>query len=477
MMRMFRNLSTAKKIIGLVLVMVLFTGIVGVVGYNYTSHVKRSSDIMYQENLLPVKWLNSARAQSRTGEAITMELLLADIDSAQATTMNDTVKVRMNEVMGLIDDYERTVSTQKEKEEIAGIRSMMQAYHGERQKAVELATAGKKQEAYLYFKKNAAGHINHINATMEGLAHKAEEKAAELNEHSGKEAAASLKATMGVTVVAMLISLGLGLWTARMIVKPLQVIVARVEEVAGGNLTGQEVDASSKDEVGQLGRAFNIMVANLRRLVKQVSSSAQQVAAASTVLTEGAEQSAQAATQIAVSIIEVATGSEEQSKMVNTTSDITKQMSAGIQRVAENANSIVAVANQSASTAHEGSKTIEAAVEQMASIEKTVAKSAVVVAKLGERSKEIGQIVDTISGIAGQTNLLALNAAIEAARAGEHGRGFSVVAEEVRKLAEQSGESTKQIAALIGEIQGDTEKSRYGHARWYQGSQNWIRSC
>jgi methyl-accepting chemotaxis protein len=92
----------------------------------------------------------------------------------------------------------------------------------------------------------------------------------------------------------------------------------------------------------------------------------------------------------------------------------------------------------------------------MAQIEQTVNNSSQVVAKLGERSKEIGQIVDTIAGIAGQTNLLALNAAIEAARAGEQGRGFAVVAEEVRKLAEQSKEAAKQIAQLIGEIQGDT---------------------
>jgi methyl-accepting chemotaxis protein len=134
-------------------------------------------------------------------------------------------------------------------------------------------------------------------------------------------------------------------------------------------------------------------------------------------------------------------------------------MSAGIQQIAANTNQVAAQSAQAANKAKEGDKAVVKAVTQMVQVENTVNTSAQVVAKLGERSKEIGQIVDTISGIAGQTNLLALNAAIEAARAGEQGRGFAVVAEEVRKLAEQSQEAARKIAELIGEIQGDTDKA------------------
>lgn len=260
-------------------------------------------------------------------------------------------------------------------------------------------------------------------------------------------------------VVCLLIAAVAIVIIAKRFAKPISLIRDECLLLAQGDLRERAAQVSSEDEIGQLAKGFREMRTNLRELVAKVNYQSEQLAASSEELTASAEQSAQAANQVAESISEVATGSEQQVQAINETTSVVEQMSAGIQRVAANTSLVAGKSAQAAETAKEGGNSVEKAVNQMTQIEQTVNTSAQVVAKLGERSKEIGQIVDTISGIAGQTNLLALNAAIEAARAGEQGRGFAVVAEEVRKLAEQSQNAAKQIAELIGEIQGDTDQA------------------
>jgi methyl-accepting chemotaxis protein len=278
-----------------------------------------------------------------------------------------------------------------------------------------------------------------------------------------KEAFYRQQMTQNITKSVVAIVIGLILVTAaaflisRKISQPILEVAGAAKKVADGDLTIKKINVSSNDEIGQLSKAFNLMTDNLAQLVKQVASASEQVAASSQELTAGAEQSAQASNEVAAAITDVAQGTEKQMGAVNDVSAVVEQMAAGMDQVLENTGHVVSSTESSAQATKDGQASIKRTIEQMEHIQDVVKHSAVLVERLGNRSKEIGQIVEAISGIAAQTNLLALNAAIEAARAGEQGRGFAVVAEEVRKLAEQSQEAAKQIADLIAEIQGDTE--------------------
>ncbi|WP_400244540.1 methyl-accepting chemotaxis protein [Niallia sp. JL1B1071] len=271
---------------------------------------------------------------------------------------------------------------------------------------------------------------------------------------------ASVKTILVVLgIIAILLGVTIAIYMGRIISKPVIVISETVKKIANGDLTVDEIKVKNRDEIGELANSFNHMSRNLRELIHQVGSNAEQVAASSEELTASSEQTSQATEHIAEAMQEVVEGVDKQVNSVEETSQTIKEMAIGIQQIAKNAQGVSSTAIDASEKALEGGQVLKNAIGQMYSINETVKELSVVIKGLGERSKEIDQIIEVITGIAAQTNLLALNAAIEAARAGDHGRGFAVVADEVRKLAEQSAQSAQQISQLISTIQVETKKA------------------
>lgn len=250
-----------------------------------------------------------------------------------------------------------------------------------------------------------------------------------------------------------------GIFINRRIDQRVRRIASTAAEVAAGNLNVARPADDSQDSIGQLVQSFNQMLDNLRHIVSMVEESSNQVAVTSKEMSLGLEQSAQTSEQVVNSIGEVVQGVARQDALISETTNAVDEVSHAIALMNEAAQNMANKSLEVANSAQNGEAGIKRTIDQMNRIERVVTHSAEMVKALGENSKQISGIVDTIGNIASQTNLLALNAAIEAARAGEAGKGFAVVAEEVRQLAEQSSEASKQIEELISLILADTQQA------------------
>ncbi|MGI6038425.1 MAG: methyl-accepting chemotaxis protein [Limnochordia bacterium] len=431
-MNFLKNVKIQSKLIGSVIFVVLVLVGLGTYSLVNINQLARLGQSLYEETTLGVEAALNAEVAFQT-IGLTVYQHITALEEWEMNQLEGTIEASRKRLEEALENYSRTNPRVEQARLLEEIRGGFEEYYAHINTILDLSRRGDQLGA-VQATTNARQARQRLLETIDGLVASEVAEAGADFEHGQRQAKSMTSRLISGIIIVTLLAMFTGLQTTRAIARPILAIQRVANRLAQGDLTVR-VEVSQEDEFGQMAGDINETISRLENVIAEVIRAAGTLAEAS----QSTSASLEGAT---ASVTEVANTANEFAATLQTMERSTQDMSAAALKIS--------------ALAEEGEGGVALAAAQMEALQTRVEELAQGVAALGQRSQEIGGIVAIIESIADQTNLLALNAAIEAARAGESGQGFAVVAEEVRKLAEQSAQATKEITELIGKMQGET---------------------